>query len=283
MKQIPYLGVGIGLRRVHFNDVLLSTQGIDWFELLSENYMKFGGRPKIILEHLISKKVPLIPHGVELSLGSLDELDKNYLLKLEELLKLTKPAWFSDHLCFSSFGKVHYHDLIPVLLTNESLEHISDRIKLIQDRFQIPFAIENISYYVNSCHHKMEEFEFIHKLVDKTDVALLLDVNNVYVNSINHDFDAIEYINHLPLKNVIQIHLAGHWNRGDIIIDTHGNHIINEVWELYRYSLKKIKRPISTLIEWDNNIPDYKELIQITSKARDILNNQFSSEVNSWI
>lgn len=266
-----FLGVGIGLRRQHFNDVMNSTDGIDFFELLSENFMNYGGLPRKTISHLKKSNVPLICHGVGLSLGSSDELDPKYINCLEELLNFIDAPWFSDHLSFASENKIHFHDLVPVLRTDEAVEFISNKINKVQDYFKRPFAIENVSYYAESTLHQMSETQFIQKLIDNTNCKLLLDVNNVYVNAVNHGYNMHQYIDELPLDHVIQIHLAGHDERGDMLIDTHGNFVIDEVWDLYRYTLKKIKRPISTLIEWDNDVPNYQVLKDEAFKAKKIL------------
>lgn len=270
-----FLGVGIGLRRQHFNNVINSTDGIDFFELLSENFMNYGGLPRKTITHLKNKNVPMICHGVGLSLGSCDQLDERYIESLQELLDFINAPWFSDHLSFASENKIHLHDLIPVLRSNESVELISNKINKVQQIFKRPFAIENVSYYAESNLHQMSETQFIKKIVQNTGCKLLLDVNNVYVNSVNHRYNMHLYIDELPLDHVIQIHLAGHDKRGEILIDTHGNYIIDEVWELYRYTLNKINRPITTLIEWDNEIPDYQTLKDEASKARKILSEVF--------
>lgn len=266
-----FLGVGLGLRRQHFNDVLESTEGIDFFELLSENFMSYGGTPRKIITHLRDKKVPMVAHGVGLSLGSTDPLDQEYISSLKELLDFVDAPWFSDHLSFASQNKVHFHDLIPVLRTDEAIQIISDRINKIQDIFERPFAIENVSYYAQASHHTMSEEEFINKLIDKTNCHILFDVNNVFVNASNHKFDAKKYIDSIPLDDVIQIHLAGHFDRGDLLIDTHGDFINDDVWELYKYTLTKAQRPITTLIEWDNDIPDYQTLKREALKAKEII------------
>ncbi len=275
MQKNSYLGVGLGLRKKHFKKVLENNQDVDWYEILSENYMKFGGRPLDVLKSLISKKIPIIPHGVSLSLGSSDDIDQSYFKKLQQLIHLLNPPWFSDHLCFSSHEKVHFHDLLPVLKTSESLEIISHKINTLQEKLKIPFALENISYYLKSHLDEMTEEEFITEIVKRTNCKLLLDVNNVYVNSVNFNFNAIDYIKSLPVESIIQIHLAGHWNRGDLLIDTHGDYICPDVWVLYRKTLEYLERPVSTLIEWDNEIPSFEELKKEARKAKEILKECF--------
>ncbi len=255
------LGVGVGLRRQHFDDVMKSTLDVDWFEVVSENFMDFGGKPKFILDQL-KAKMPIIPHGLGLSLGDPYYEDKNYLADLKNFLLELKPIFFSDHLCISSINGKYYHDLIPILRTKESLRLICDKIKRIQDYFEIPFAVENISYYTNTDLHTISETDFISQLIDQTGCYLLLDVNNVYVNSLNFKFDALTYISNLPLKNVIQIHLAGHDAHSIPVIDTHGALVDDAVWKLYADTIKLIGHEVSTLIEWDHQIPSFEQLNQ---------------------
>jgi uncharacterized protein (UPF0276 family) len=254
------LGVGVGLRRPHFDEVMQSHLDVDWFEIISENFMQFGGKSQAVLDHLRSRDIPFIPHGLGLSLGDPFHFDLNYANLLKNFIDEFNPLWFSDHLCFSSIDKIHYHDLLPVLKTEESLKLIAEKISRIQDYFKRPFAIENISFYWNSPHHEMSESEFITRLISKTDCKLLLDLNNVYVNSRNFNFDPMNEILKLPLSSVVQIHLAGHTDLGDIVVDNHGARICDEVLALYRDTLVLLGRDVSTLVEWDYNIPSFAEL-----------------------
>ncbi len=264
------LGVGIGLRRSHHKDFLNGLPQVDWLEVISENFMSMGGHQENILNKIL-ENYPVICHGVELSLGSLDPLNPYYLKSLKSLIEKTKSPWFSDHLCFTSNNKVHFHDLIPTLRCSESVDLISTKINHIQDKMKTPFALENISYYVESAHHEMSEPEFIQQIVKKTGCYLLLDVNNVFVNSFNHQYNALEYIKSLPLDQVIQIHLAGHFDRGDVLIDTHGDFVNQQVWDLFSETIKLLKRPVSTLIEWDNDVPEINILESEVLKAKNIL------------
>lgn len=263
------LGYGVGLRRSHYDEVSeASAKMPDWFEIISENYMTYGGTPSQILDLLESKNVQVIPHGVGLSLGSIDPFNSEYIGLLKKLIARLDAPWFSDHLSFSSSNKHQYHDLIPILRNPETIKQIVERIKFIEDTFQKPFAIENISYYGESDHHTFTEVEFINKILKETNAYLLLDINNVYVNSKNLDFSAEDYIDELNTERVIQIHLAGHWDRGDMLIDTHGDWVTNEVWDLYSYFLKKHQREVSTLIEWDHELPSYSDLLKEAEKAK---------------
>lgn len=264
-----YLGVGVGLRRQHFDQAVESYEG-DWFELISENFMTFGGRPRKTLERLKSH-YPLICHGVGLSLGSLDDFNEDYLSKLSDLLSFCDSPWFSDHLCISSSMNHQYHDLLPILRTEETVANIVDRIKRIQDFFQRPFAIENISFYSENKFNQLSEIEFINQILDKSDCLLLLDINNVYVNEKNLGINSLDFLHSLPSERVVQIHLAGHDDSGEVIIDTHGDEVCDDVWTLYEKYLKTIGRPISTLIEWDNNIPSFHKLNLEVVKAKTII------------
>lgn len=269
MKQ-PFLGVGIGLRRAHYEDLLQSKDEVDWLEIISENFMDFGGYQRDILEQ-VSQRWPIISHGVGLSLGTMDPFPEDYLTKLRTLLERINAPWFSDHLCFSSFGGNHYHDLIPLLRTEESVKHVVKRIREIQDYFKRPFAIENISHYTESKHHTMSEIEYLNRVLRESDALLLLDINNVYVNATNHGFDPYDFLDKIDSNRVIQIHLAGHFDRGDILIDTHGAKVTAEVWKMYEYFVEKAGRPITTLIEWDNDLPSFQTLLEEVKAAKSIL------------
>lgn len=270
------LGVGIGLRRQHQNDFMNGSPQVDWLEVISENFMTVGGRQTQLLDQVL-KSYLVVCHGVEMSLGSLDELNPRYVSLLKELVQKTKAPWFSDHLCFTSNEQVHFHDLIPTLRSVESVKVISEKIKIIQDVVGKPFALENISYYVEFPEHEMSEPEFIQQIIQETGCYLLLDVNNVFVNAFNHSYDPLTYLKALPLDKVIQIHLAGHFHRGDLIIDSHGDAVAPEVWDLYRQTLKLLGRPVSTLIEWDNGLPAMEVLEGEVAKAKRILKEVYGT------
>ena len=273
-KGVDFLGVGGGLRRDHHKDIWQVSHHMDWFELISENYMSYGGMAQEVLGRL-KLDYPLICHGLGLSLGSSEDVPVDYVEFLQELLEWTQAPWFSDHLCISSSFKHQYHDLLPILKTEESLLMVANKVEWVQERFQRPFAVENISYYGESRYHTMTELEFINRLVEKTGCYLLLDINNTYVNARNLGWDAKEFLQKIPHDQVIQIHLAGHWDRGDLLIDTHGEAICDEVWELYEWYLKQAARPISTLIEWDNHLPTFKRLDEEVVKAKTIIAKVF--------
>lgn len=269
------LGVGVSLRRQHYSDLLNTAHSADWFELVSENYMNYGGRPRQVIEQL-KARYPLICHGLGLSLGSGEGVAPDYCEALHELLEFTDSPWFSDHLCISSTLKHHYHDLLPVMKTQESLGIIVDKIKWVQDEFQRPFAIENISYYGESKYNTIGEADFINSILEQTKCYLLLDINNVYVNGQNLSMDPQFFLSQIPSERVIQIHLAGHLKRDDFVIDTHGAPVCDEVLELYEWYLKQLGRPVSTLIEWENNLPSFLELDREVLKVKEVRERVFS-------
>ncbi|MCY4643870.1 MAG: DUF692 domain-containing protein [Bacteriovoracales bacterium] len=269
-----FLGVGAGLRLEHERGIFETSHHIDWFELISENFMDYGGKPRRAIANL-KGKYPLVCHGLGLSLGSCEDVPPDYCEALRELLDFTEARWFSDHLCISSSLKHHYHDLLPILKTEDSLEKTIHKIRWIQRFFDRPFAIENITYYGESRHHTMEESEFITRLLAETSCYLLLDINNVYVNEKNLGHKAKAFLTRLPSDRVIQIHLAGHEQRQDFVIDTHGSAVCEEVWELYEWYLKEAGRPINTLIEWDNNLPPFETLDAQVVRAKGVLEKLF--------
>lgn len=268
------MGVGIGLRRPHFDRVFETPLPVGWVELLSENFMAFGGRPRHVARKAASHW-PVVCHGVGLNLASLDPIATDYLSELKTLVEEVKAPWFSDHLCFSASNGHSFHDLIPAARTEESVANVVDRIRRARDFVGVPFAVENVSTYVESRGWEMSEPEFLSSVVDKSECLLLLDINNIFVNAKNHGFDADKYLDAIPLSRVVQVHLAGHYDRGDVRIDTHGEAVCPEVWQLYRSFLKKAKRPIATLIEWDNDIPSLERLIEEAERARTILREEF--------
>ncbi|MDX1920835.1 MAG: DUF692 domain-containing protein [Candidatus Caenarcaniphilales bacterium] len=276
-QDCPVLGAGLGFRHKYFKDLLAPSfdfPSVDWLEFTPENYFGFGGYSKFYLEE-ISKKYPLVPHGVSLSIGSVDEFNQDYLNYLDEILKKYNPPWFSDHLCFSSVSQNYSNDLIPLPRTKETIKHVVDRIKFLQDRFQKPLLIENVSFYLEYPDNTLTDYEFTSKVLEKADCGLLLDINNVYVNSINHKFDPYEYLNNLPLERVVQLHIAGHTEYSNIVIDTHGDLVKTEVWNLLEFLLNK-QTPCAVMIERDLNLPSFDELMEEFSKLKTIW-NKYSS------
>ncbi|MCB9736182.1 MAG: DUF692 domain-containing protein [Deltaproteobacteria bacterium] len=270
---MPFLGYGIGLRRTHFDTLPAWLERFDFFEVLSENFMAFGGRPREVLRRVAAAR-PVVLHGVSLSIGSVDPLDESYLDALSGLIDEVKPRWFSDHLCLSSFEEVDYHDLVPLPFTEEAVAHVAERVRAVAGRAPVPFLLENPSYYIAYRDSEMSEAEFLREVVTRADCGLLLDVNNVYVNAENHGYDARAFIDALPLERVAQLHMAGHLVLPDVIIDTHGAPVVPAVMDLFRYVLERTG-PVSTLLEWDHDIPPIdvmaRELDAIRTAGREVL------------
>jgi uncharacterized protein len=263
---LPDLGVGIGLRTVHFGEILAGKPALDWFEVLSENFMDTGGRPLHVLERVV-ERYPVALHGVSLSIGSTDPLDRGYLQKLKALATRTRAAWVSDHLCFTGVLGRNTHDLLPLPYDRATLRHVTRRVKQVQDVLERPLVLENPSTYLAYARSSMTEWEFLSALCDATGCGLLLDVNNVYVSSFNHGFDPRQYIDGIPADRVVQVHLAGHTNKGTHILDTHDGRAIAPVWKLYA-RLTARTGPVSTLFEWDAKIPPLAAVVKEASKAR---------------
>ncbi len=239
------LGLGVGLRTVHFNYILEHWPEVDWFEVVSENFMDSAGRPRHVLDQ-IAERYPTVMHGVSLSIGSTDPLDFDYLGKLKRLAREIKPRWISDHLCWTGVLGLNAHDLLPIPLNEETLRHVTKRVRTVQDFLERPLVLENPSTYVTFAQSTMSEWEFLSRLADEADCGLLLDVNNVYVSSVNHDFDPREYLENVPHGRIVQCHLAGHANCRTHLIDTHDDHVIDPVWELYRLAHARHRRYFDT-------------------------------------
>lgn len=264
----PFLGFGMGLRTEHYTDILEGNPPIDWFEILSENYLVPGGRPLAILEQ-IAERYPVVMHGVSMSIASTQSLDMNYLQELKILANRIKPKWISDHLCWTGVHGVNLHDLLPFPYTSEALDHIVNRVNKVQDFLDAPLALENVSTYVSFEQSEMTEWDFIKELTIRTGCWLLLDINNVFVSSFNHEFDAREFIDGIPSDRVVQFHMAGHSDHETYIVDTHDAPISDEVWDLYRHALKRFG-PVSTIIERDDNIPPLADMLPELEKIRRI-------------
>ena len=263
----PFLGFGLGLRAEHYQDILeRKPKNIDWFEILSENYMVDGGKPLYFLD-AIRQDYPMVMHGVSMSLGSTDELDFEYLKRLKALIERVEPRWFSDHLCWTGVDHMNLHDLLPLPYTEEAVRHVADRISRVQDYIGRQMLIENLSSYITYCDDAMPEWEFLSAIADRADCYLLLDVNNIYVSSYNHRYDPIEYLEGVPPARIWQHHLAGHTNDGNLIIDTHDQDVIDPVWALYEETAKRFG-PVSTMIERDGNIPELDQVLAELDQAR---------------
>ena len=269
-SSLPLLGAGIGLRKQHFRELGKTQLPVGWLEIVPENFMNFGGFPQAVLDQ-VARRWPIISHGVNLSIGSCDALNEEYVDKLQAVLKRTRALWYSDHLCFTSVGGEYFHDLIALPFSNEAVDHVVARVRQLKKKINLPFLLENPSYYVQMPGAQMDEARFITRVLEESDCGMLLDVNNVYVNSRNHGYDAREFIRRLPLGRVAQIHMAGHLDRGDVVIDTHEGPIIDPVWDLYEFTLQEMGRPVSTLIEWDTNVPPLAEVVEEAVHAQGIL------------
>ncbi len=268
LKSQKFLGFGLGLRTQHYQDILNKQPKIDWFEAISEDYMVDGGNPIYYLQK-VRENYPIVLHGVSLSIGSTDPLDKTYLQKLKKLADWVEPEWVSDHLCWTGVAGKNLHDLMPLPFTEEALNHIVTRVKQVQDYLGRQIALENVSSYVQFIQSEFSEWDFLNKVAELADCKILLDINNIYVNSFNHHFSAEKYIQSINPEYIQQFHLAGHTNRGDVIIDTHDAPIIPSVWELYEMALKRFGK-VATLIERDDNIPPLEELVEELTIARKI-------------
>jgi uncharacterized protein (UPF0276 family) len=262
----PYLGFGLGLRPQHYADILEGDPPIDWFEVISENYMVPGGQPLKMLDR-IRARYPIVMHGVSLSIASTAPFDEDYLRDLKNLAKRAAPKFISDHLCWTGVHGVNLHDLLPIPYTEEALDHVASRVQHVQDYLGQAIALENVSSYVQFSHSEMTEWEFITELTKRTGCWLVFDVNNVFVSAFNHDFDAHDFIMNVPSDRIVQFHLAGHEHNMSHIVDTHDALVCDEVWDLYRTAIRRFG-PVSTIIERDDNIPPLAEMVEELEKAR---------------
>lgn len=265
-NTFPFLGFGVGLRTVHYPHILDHWPAIDWFEVISENFMVPGGRPLRILDQ-IRAHYPIVMHGVSLSIGSVDPLNRDYLRGLKQLAARCQPAWISDHLCWSSTGRHSVHDLLPVPHTEEALRHVVQRVREVQDVLERRILLENVSSYMDFRHATMTEWDFLAALAIEADCKILLDINNIYVSAMNHAFDARAYLQAIPVDRVEQFHLAGHTDMGTHLLDTHDHAIVDPVWDLYEQAVARFGA-VSTLIEWDDHIPPFDALLIEVHRAQ---------------
>jgi uncharacterized protein (UPF0276 family) len=263
--NFPDLGIGVGLRTVHFPHILSQKPAVDWFEVLSENFMATGGRPMYVLDQ-VAERYPVALHGVSLSIGSTDPVDFDYLRRLKDLARRTRAHWVSDHLCWTGVLGRNTHDLLPMPYTEAALRHVVGRIRTVSDFLERPLVLENPSSYVEFAASTMPEWEFLARMAEGADCGLLLDVNNVYVSAFNHGFDPRAYVDAIPADRVVQYHLAGHTHKGTHIVDTHSDHAVDEVWELFRRSCQRTG-PVATLYEWDEDVPDFETVHAEAKKA----------------
>jgi hypothetical protein len=265
-------GFGLGLRKEHYEAVLRDRPAVDWFEILSENYLVDGGKPLHYLDR-IRACYPLAMHGVSLSIGSTDPLDRDYLRRLKQLAARVQPLWISDHLCWTGVHGYNLHDLMPLPYTEEAVNHVAQRVAAVQDYLGCRILLENVSSYLSYCHSAVPEWEFVTAVADRADCLILLDINNIYVSGFNHGFDPKQYIDAMPPERVRQFHIAGHRNLGSHIIDTHDEPVIDAVWELFVYAWARFG-PVTSMIERDDNIPPLAELLGELAHMRNLVATQ---------
>lgn len=259
-------GFGLGLRSVHYQALLDTRPRVDWLEAITENYLVPGGQPLRFLER-IRERFDLVLHGVSLSIGSVDPPDPQYLSQVRQLADRVQPAWISDHLCWTGMNGINLHDLMPLPYTEEALRLVCDHVESVQDALGRQILMENVSSYLEYRESELSEWEFLRAVAERADCGILLDVNNVYVSSVNHGFDPLDYLRALPRSRVRQIHLAGHSNNGNHLIDTHDQPICEEVWQLYGKAVQ-LFGAVPAMIERDDNIPPLAELVDELDRAR---------------
>jgi len=262
-------GIGIGLRIPHYEHILNKKPVVDWFEIISENYMIDGGRPLAILDQIL-EQYNVVQHGVSLYFGSAQPLNREHLRRLKALTRRTNTPWLSDHLCWGSVDGRYTHDLLPLPYTWEAVTVAAENIRRVQDFLELPVALENVSSYAEFHDSQMTEWEFLTEVVERADCGILLDVNNIYVSSINHEFDPAEYVDSIPAERVAQIHIAGHSRYEKYLLDTHDHPVIDPVWKLYERALRRTG-PMATLLEWDDRIPPFEEVHHEALKAKQYL------------
>ena len=266
---LPDLGVGVGFRIPHYAYIFEHRPPVDWFEIISENFMVAGGAPQNNLGRVLAD-YRVVQHGVSMSIGGRDPLDRDYLVKLRELTRRVGSPWVSDHLCWTGARGVNLHDLLPLPYTEEALKSVADRIRMVQDFLGVRFCIENVSSYLTYTSSAMTEWEFLAAVAEEADCGILLDVNNIYVSSKNHNFDPYVYLDAVPAQRVAQIHIAGHTKFERYILDTHDHPVLDPVWKIYAHAIRRIGRT-ATLLEWDDRIPSFNEVHREALKANRFL------------
>lgn len=272
VSALPQLGLGVGLRNEHFNHILSEKPDVDWFEAISENFMDSGGRPSWVIRK-IAEHYPVVLHGVSMSIGSADPINETYLQRLKLLANDVQAQWVSDHLCWTGVQSVNSHDLLPLPLNQDTLDHVIARVHHVQEVLQRPLILENPSTYASFQNSDIPEPAFLCALSDATGCGLLLDVNNVYVSCFNDGSDPLDYLESIPFDRVVQMHLAGHTHCGSYLLDTHDQPVTAAVWELFRLAWQGTNGA-STLLEWDGDVPDFKSLHQEVIKARDFMHGE---------
>jgi len=264
----PSLGFGLGLRVDHYEAILADRPPVDWFEVLTENYLVAGGKPLNYLMR-IRERYPVAMHGVSLSIGSTAPLNREYLRQVKALAARLEPEWISDHLCWTGVAGRNTHDLLPLPYTPEAVDHVAARVRTVQELLERRILLENVSSYVSFRDSPLTEWQFLAEIAERADCLILLDVNNIYVSSVNHEFDPLEYLAGVPPARVQQIHLAGHEDHGDYLVDTHDHPVRDAVWELYASAVRRLG-PVSTMIERDDHIPPLAELCAELGQARTV-------------
>ena len=272
----PFLGFGLGLRTEHYPHIIEHKPNVDWFEILTENYMIPGGKPLDYLDK-IRNDYPIVMHGVSLSIGSTDPLDDKYLKNFKQLIQRVQPEWVSDHLCWTGINGTNSHDLLPLPYNEETIAHVVQRVQQVQEYLGRRILLENLSSYVTYKESEMSEWDFFNEIARRADCHILLDINNIFVSAHNHQFDPVDYINGMDVDRVMQFHLAGHSYNGEMIIDTHDHAVCDPVWSLYETALKRFGA-VSTMIERDDNIPPFEQLRKELSIAEDIASKTLSKE-----
>lgn len=276
-NQRPYLGYGLGLRKDHYETVLSELPPVDWFEILSENYMVDGGKPLHYLTR-IREHYPMVMHGVSMSIGSVEPLNWDYLKQLRALITRVEPEWISDHLCWTGTNGINLHDLMPLPYTEEAIQHVVNRVEQVQDYLGRRILLENVSSYVSYRDSQISEWEFLREVAERADCLILLDINNIYVSAFNHNFDPQLYLQAMPTERIYQFHLAGHTRQDDLIIDTHDQPVSDPVFELYARAVKRFGK-VSTMIERDDNIPPLADLLHELDQVRQIAAQQLERQV----
>lgn len=279
-SQIKNIGVGIGFREPFRADIFLNSDKIDFLEITTDHYIDAKSE-KIEELKLLKENFPLIPHSLELSLGSAEGIDENYLEKVAEIVEFVQPEWFSDHICFTKSGGVKIGHLAPVPYTNESLKVFVNNISKVKKRISTPLILENITYLMQFPSSEMSEAEFITKLLDETDCGLLLDVTNLYINSRNFGFDWREFLDEIPLKRVVQLHFVGLHRHQNLLIDAHSDKTQNEIWEVFS-EVAKICKPKGAILERDDNFPPFTEILEEMETAKQLINNEFTRTAKSF-
>ncbi len=259
-------GVGIGLRIPHYNHIFEKKPVVDWFEIISENFMVDGGRPLHVLDQIL-ERYRVVQHGVSMYFGSAEPLNREHLTRLKKLVRRTNTPWLTDHLCWGSVDGRYSHDLLPMPYTFEAAKRTAQKVREARDFLEVPIAVENVSSYAEFHVSEMTEWEFLNEVVEDADCGILLDVNNIYVSSRNHNFDPFEYLKSVPVERVAQIHIAGHSKYEKYILDTHDHPVIDPVWELYAKAIELVG-PTATLLEWDDHIPSFDEVHKEALKAK---------------